>query len=190
MKIVYYRTLLTREPDVTPSEKILYSFLVSKSIERLDDIFESDGKVLNSEELSFYIKDNNNFINLAYFNNSKLAKILNMERKTIIVGMKKLRKKRYIHLDEYGDECIYVSEKLIKHGYFELHHLDVLCGETLIFYSYLKDKSKKYDNCIDTYKSAIAKNTNWTIISISKMLRKLYKLNLAERQSDGKLLIK
>ena len=48
MKIVFYKTLLTRGRNITPTERIVYSFLVSKSITYFSDLFDSDGSCIDT----------------------------------------------------------------------------------------------------------------------------------------------
>lgn len=185
MKIVFYRSLLNRGKNITPSERILYSFLVAKSISRLDQIFESNGVTLNTEELVYQIKENNNRLDICNINHSKIATELHQTRKTVIDGMRHLQQLGFI-----GDMWIYVNQYLIENGYFELLHSDILKGELLIFYSYLRDKSAKYGYCIDTYKNMMAECFGKSKVAITKLLNRLYESGLAERLDNGKLLIK
>lgn len=185
MKIVFYRALLKRAMNISPCERILYSFLVSKSILRLDDIYDNEGFSLNKEELEIQLRTNGNAINICELNHSKIARELNMTRKTIIEGMKTLKKLGYI-----SDKRICVDEELIKRGYFVLEHVDVLKGDLLIFYSYLRDKSSDYGYCIDTCKEKLAIQVGKTKTAVTKLLNKLYAVGLAQRLNNDKLLIK
>ena len=186
MKIIFYRTLLHRAKNITPSERILYSFLVAKSISRLESIFDADGQCLNLDELMVQLKDYKKRVAICELNHSKIASELNQTRKTVINGLKHLTELGYI-----GKDWIYINEVLIRHGYFELHHTDILTGELLIFYSYLRDKSAKYNCCIDTFKVKLGEQIgDKSKIAITKYLNRLYKLELAERLDNGKLLIK
>lgn len=189
MKIVFYRTLLKRAKNITPSEKIMYSFLVAKSIERLEQVFLPNGQEICQDVLSDYIDDGNQHIPLVEMNHSKMSRELNMSFPTIINGLKNLMAKGYISTNVYGEDCIYINNELIERGYFELIHSDMLCGELLIFYSFLLDKSKKYGYCIDTYKSKIAEELGKTKVAITKMLNRLYSVALAERLPNRKLKI-
>lgn len=185
MKVIFYRTLLHRAKNITPSEKILYSFLVGKTISRLESIFEAEGKYLNLDELIMQLEDCNNKVDICKLNHSKIATELNQTRKTVITGLKHLKELGFI-----GNDWIYINEDLIRHGYFELEHTDILTGELLIFYSYIREKSIKYDYCIDTYKERLGKQIGKSKVAITKYLNRLYELGLAKRLNDGKLLIK
>ena len=185
MKIVFYRTLLKGAKGLTPSEKILYSFLVAKSITRIDCAFETRGMELCLENITEEMQDSNNYIALCELNHCKIAKELHQTRRTIIDGLRHLEELGYIHNDR-----IFANERLIAHGYFELVHAEILKGELLIFYSYLLNKSEKYKYCIDTYKAAIGQQLGKTKVAITKLLNRLYEVGLAERLDNGKLLLK
>lgn len=184
MKKVFFKTLLTRAKNISANERILYSFLASKSIARTDSVFEVDGDCINQENLSFAFEEGNKRLDLCEISHSKLAKELSMSRQSVITGLKHLKELGYI-----GDDWIYVNEELIEHGYFELIHTEKISGELLIFYSYLLDKSKKYNYCIDTYKVNIGIKLNKTKVAITKLLNRLYVAGLATRNKDGKLVL-
>lgn len=183
MKIVFYKTLLKRAKDLTPTEKIIYSFLVSKSITLIPDFFNSDGTCLNIDEVYDYA-DDTHWIDLFSISIRKMANELNITQPTVINGMKKLRKLNYIN-----GEYIFVSKELLINGYFELHRLDILSGQVLIFYSYIKHKAEMFGNSIDTFRSKLAETLGIKIYSINQYLAKLYKLNLIKRLENGKLMI-
>lgn len=188
MKIIFYKTLLTRARNITPNEKILYSFLVAKSIVQIDVVFDTQGQSINMNNLFFYLNANQNKCDLCELNNTQLSKELNITRQTIITSLKHLQEQGYIGIEQ-GQKYIYVSRELIKNGYFELSDCDRINGELLIFYSFLIDKSKHYGYCLDTYITKLADLMGKTPISIKKMLHKLYKLGLAKRLDNNRLMI-
>lgn len=183
MKIIFYKTLLTGAKNLTPTERIIYSFLVSKSITFIPDFFDSDGTCLNIDGVYEYVEDNH-WIDLFPISIRKMANELNITQPTVINGMKKLRKLNYIN-----DEYIFVDKELLINGYFELHRLDLLSGQVLIFYSYIKHKAEMFGNSIDTYRSKLAETLGIKIYSINQYLAKLYKLNLIKRLDNNKLLV-
>ena len=183
MKIIFYKSLLTRAKDLSPTERIVYSFLISKSITLMNDFFDSDGTCLDVVELYSYV-DDNHWIDLYYMNNTKISSVLNVSRNTIINSIKNLKLLGYIQND-----CIFVDKDLLEKGYFELQRLDILTGELAIFYSYVKHKSLFFGGCIDTYKTKLAECLATTKIAITKLLNRLYALNLAKRLNNGKLII-
>jgi hypothetical protein len=182
MKIIFYRTLLKRAKNISPSERILYSFLVSKCISRTDSAFSQDGSEINLDNIYETIEDGNNRIELCELSHRRIALEIQQDRKTVICGLKHLKELGYI-----GDNWIYVNNELIEHGYFELHHAEVLKGELLIFYSFLLDKSKEYGYCIDTYKSRLAESFDKSVVAITKLLHRLYEIGLAKRLENGEL---
>mgnify|MGYP006895720903 FL=1 len=93
MKIVFYRTLLTRARNLTSIERIMYSFLISKSITYLDEVFDQDGSCINMDKLHDYIYENN-YIDLYPISLRKISKELNIALQTVVNGLQKLRNNR------------------------------------------------------------------------------------------------
>lgn len=182
MKIVFYKTFISSFDDLLPSEKIVYSFLISKSIFSIEDVFDKEGECLDEEVLSHI--EYGNFVELYKITNSALSKILNMSRRNVIRIHNSLIDKRYI-----ANDNIFISKEILEKGFFELYPNNNLSSELLIFYSFLKDKSKYFGGTIDTFKMKLAEEFNTTIISIKKMLNKLYKFNLIRRTENNKLLV-
>lgn len=111
-------------------------------------------------------------------NNTLISKTFNISRKTVVTAKKKIENFNSLKFEE-----------IVRRGYFELYHTDILKGELLIFYSYLADKARQYGGLIDTYKDRIANDLGKTKVSVTKLLNRLYKLGLAERREDGSLFI-
>ena len=111
--------------------------------------------------------------------NKRLSEILNINRKTVVSSMKKIKELRLIEQKDY----------IFSGGYFELTRLDILKGELLILYSFLKDKSARYGYCIDTFKAKIGEQIGKSKIAVTKLLNRLYDIGLAKRLDNGKLLI-
>lgn len=183
MKIIYYRTLLSRGRNITPTERIVYSFLVSKSITQLDEVFQQNGTGIDTALIYDYI-DENKWVDMHYISYRNLAKELNITIQTAFVSLQHLKEEDYIR-----DDKIYVNRELLEKGYFELHNSDVLTGQVLIFYSYLKDKADKNEGKVNVYKQHLAELFGVKIFSINQYLQKIYSLGIAKRLDDGKLLI-
>lgn len=185
MKVIYYRALIKGTNKLTPDEKILYSFLVSKSITDCNDLFNSDGLTINKDALY----DCDDYIELKEMNNSKISRELGITRQSIINAKQKLLDNYYIIFGKHGNAKIFAPQRLFVHGYFELQGIGKLRGDLLVFYSYLLDKSKKYNYCIDTFKYRLAEDLGKTKVSITKLLNRLYEKGYAERLKDGRLKI-
>lgn len=183
MKKVFYKSLLRGAPHLTPTERIIYSFLVSKSITYMDEVFDKYGLCLNMSDLDD-ILSTNEYIDLYPINFRRLSHELNISLRNIAYGIEKLRKNNYIK-----DNSIYVNKLLIESGYFELSDDKRLKGELLIFYSYLKHKAEKYGGCIDTFRYKLAEEIGSTKIAVTKLINRLYKLSLAKRLENNKLMI-
>lgn len=190
MKIVYYRALLHTLNELSPNEKILYSFLVAKSVTNIDEIFCANGQTIKQDELLQYLEDSGNLISLKYFSNSCLSRELHFSRRGVIDCMATLKDIGLITIDQYSETSILTSWEIITSGYFELKKSEQLTGDLLVFYSYLCDKAKFHNCLIDTMKYKLAEDFGKTKVAITKLLNRLYKLGLAERLDNGKLLIK
>lgn len=145
--------------DLTPCEKIVISYLIM-----LEDFNNLDGKKVN---------------------HTNIAKALCLSRRTVLSTMNRLES---IGICDKNKRVI-IKNDFTTRGYFELVKKDKLKGDLLIFYSYLLEKSKRYGYSIDTYKYKLAEEFGKTQIAITKLLNRLYKVGLASRLPNGKLLI-
>ena len=194
MKVIYYRTLIKIGKNITPEERILYSFLVSKSITYCNDFFNSDGTTINQDILSDSI-NYDHWLDMASINNTKIANELCITRQSVINAKQSLIEKNYIKCVSDERWFVYVNKELLENGYFELRGKENLKGDLLIFYSFLLDKSerfcykatKKCDYRIDTYKDKIAEEIGKTKIAVTKLLNRLYRIGYAKRLKNGKL---
>ena len=74
----------------------------------------------------------------------------------------------------------------ISKGYFNLIIDKGISGDLMVFYSYLRNKAKKYYE-IDTYSCRLAAIFGKSKSCISNYLHRLYELGLAARLVNGKL---
>ena len=183
MKIVFYKALFSHDLGITPCEKIIYSFLVSKTIQSLEEIHEKDGKQLNMLELDYQL-ESNAYVHKYHISNKKLMQELSMSEPTIVNGLKHLKERGLA--DKY---IIHIPTWITENGYFELIHEEILCGELLIFYSYLVDFVKRKGNYIRMKKEVMQRYIGKSPVAITKMLYRLYELKLAKRMNDGSLFI-
>lgn len=186
-KIIFYRSLLKGVKELTPNEKIVYSFLVYKSLCKTDWAFK--GGKLDKEAICCFINNNNSLISIRNFNKSKIAKTLYISVNTITRSFCNLEKYGYIKNDG-TNWWVFVNWELLSNGYFELYHLDKLKGDLAIFFAYIADKGSRHNYNIDTWKTQMAKDLDKTKLAITKLLNRLYRLKLAKRLDNGRLLVK
>lgn len=184
MKTMFYYGLLAEEV-YTPTEKIIYSFLVYKSIPLIDGAFTSDGTELDYSLIVDSI-ESDEFISMYDISQRKLAKVLNISAKSVYNSLEAL--------EFYGDinkknNTIRVSKRLLQGRYFPLLVDSGLKAELLIFYSYLKHKCDHFGGSIDTFKYKIAQDFCTTKIAVTNMLNRLYRKGFAERLPNGRLKI-
>lgn len=183
MKIIFYRSLIGRAKNLTPNERMMYSFLVSKTIAQMGEHFDFE-KHLMLNDLYDFLQEKNNRLNVYEISYKKLADELNISFQSAINGYRSLIANKYIVNGE-----IYISKELIENGYFIIPEIHRLKGEALLFYSFLKDRSRKYDGEIDTYRYKLAELFGVKEPTIKQLLSKLYKFRLIERLNNGKLKI-
>lgn len=120
---------------------------------------------------------------------SRMSRELHISLNTIIRTFHDLEKNGYIKSCD-GQWKVYVDWELLSGGYFELHRLGEVNGMLAIFYAYLADKGSRHDYNIDTWKVQMARDLDTTFIAITNLLNRLYRLNLAKRLDNGRLLVK
>lgn len=187
MKNVFYNCLFQdkRFPEI--NDKIIYSYLVYKSLACVDGAFQS-----GDSEFDFYtVKDFlefNNFIEIKHITPYKMSKDLNMSINAIKSRLKTLVRIGAINMDK---DWLYVGYiKQIKTSkYFELASNTDLKGEKLVIYSYLKHKSFATNGIIHTYDKVQTEELGLSKKHYQKILCELYKDYYIERLESGKLKI-
>nr|DAW10738.1 MAG TPA: hypothetical protein [Caudoviricetes sp.] len=184
MKMMFYQELLS-EMEYTPNEKIIYSFLIYKSITLIDCAFTSDGTELDYNEIVNTLEWDN-VVTMYSISQRKLANALGIANKSVFNALKTLDYYSDINLKQ---SLIKIQPKIIKGKFFPLLLESGLKGELLIFYSYLKHKSEYFGGTIDTFKYKLAEEFHTTKIAVTNMLNRLYRKGFAERLENGKLKI-
>jgi len=177
MKVNYYRKLLWwRNDKFTPTDLIVYDFLLMKSISICYDAFEKDGSGINLDALSEFLGLSDNKLDLYSISYRKLAEELNISLASTYNSIRHLKQLKLL-----GDDWIYCDVETIKGGYFAIRTdlKQEIGGKLLIFYSWLCDRAK--DNIVDAYRSTIAKYFNDKETNIHNMIQRLYKLGFVER---------
>lgn len=178
----FYKELLY-DNSLTPNERIVYSYLIYKSITYIDSAFSSDGSELDINVINDTL-ESERYIAMHKISYRKLADELCMSPRSVIDILHDF--KFYGIID--GDD-IHVPVEIVNGGYFPICFRDGLNGKLLIFYSYIKNKSEKFGGQIDTFKWKLAEELKTTKIAITNMLNRLYKLKLAKRLSNGNLIV-
>lgn len=189
MKVIFYRTLLNRAKNLMPNEKIMYSFLVSKSLSQTGWAFNEKERKLDKEALSYFFRNLGNWVPMCNITKAKMSKELCIGINTVTRNFCNLEKYGYIKNDG-TNWWVFVNWELLSNGYFELYHLDKLKGDLAIFFAYIADKGSRHNYNIDTWKTQMAKDLDKTKLAITKLLNRLYRLDLAKRLDNGRLLVK
>lgn len=185
MYYVFYKKLLSDPKWVmlTPNQKIVYSYAISKSIIKIPDLFNKDGDGIDMSYLDF-AKCGNNVIALDFEVKSwgKLANDLGISRRSMTDIKASLLTYGFI-----DDNRVYFDRDILSSGYFRLIYGCGLSKMLLILYSWLYEKSKSFNFTIDTYEWCIAKQFNISLSNIENMMSRLSKKGYVTRlfNSDG-----
>lgn len=187
MKNVFYNCLFGdyRLPEI--NDKIIYSYLVYKSLATIDGVFSNE-----YSEFDFnVIKDfwgENSYTGILHITPYKISKDLNMSINTIKSRMKVLESIGFI---KNGDDYLYIgyTPEIKESKYFELMVDTKLKGEKLVVYSYLKNKSASSCGIIHTFDKKQASEFHLSKKHYQKILCELYKDYYIERLENGKLKI-
>lgn len=180
MKVNYYRRLLRWDGKLTPTDRIVYDFLLTKSISVCCEIFETDGSGINIEALVEYLKDSGNRLDIYSISYRKLAKELGISLASTYNSLTKLKSLLLI-----GDDWIDCNPDIPRGGYFEVRMdlLNEISGKLLIFYSWLCDRAK--NGVVDAHRKIMAKYFNDKETNIHNMLQRLHSMGFVERESDS-----
>lgn len=167
-----------------PTDRIIYSYLVYKSIASLDAAFDSQGDFAY-EEIRDELNEGNEciFEKVSYY---KIGKDLDISINTVRASLVRLA---FSGLFQEDEEYFYIYyTKGIKDGfYFELETDTRLKGMKLIFYSYLKSKAKRYGGFIPQRDYIQYREMNISRKFYQKLLCELSKDGYMERTKNGKL---
>lgn len=185
MYYVFYKKLLSGQKWVmlTPNQKIVYSYAISKSIIKNPDLFNKDGDGIDMSYLDS-VECCSNVISLDFEVKSwvKLANDLGISRRSMTDIKASLFTYGFI-----DDNRVYFDKDILSSGYFRLICDCGLSKMLLILYSWLYEKSKSFDFTIDTYEWYIAKQFNLSLSNIENMISRLSKKGYVTRlfNSDG-----
>lgn len=187
MKIVFYKQLLADHTTSmwTPSQQIVYSYLLSQSILDIKDLYDAEGKHVDLENL-FNSFCNDGYIDLYKYNVNKMSALLNLSKQNIYDCLE------FLSINEVIRNClIFCPQKIVSLGYFELKVESKLSKQLLIFYSWLCERGKQYNSTIDTYSYRLGELYHTSDTNIRVMLHRLSQKGYIERNSkNGKLFIK
>lgn len=169
---VFYQGLSAKECDLSPAEKIVYSFIVYHSICDMDCAFDKELGTFDEKAVRETIWNENRIISLPmkFFNDGKFCVVTLISKSTnISIGkvseaIKSLSSKGLLDLD---NGYVFVTAYIHISNYFKLHREKNkrLRGELLIFYSWL------------VY---LTRNNNGIIYTTQKKLSQMYHCNRVE----------
>lgn len=182
MKVAFFRHLLEdrNTSQWTAAQQIVYSHLLSQSILRTIEAFSKDGTSIDYLEL-LDLRGVEQELDLCDYKVAKLSTQLNLSRQNVYDCLMFLQANGYVHNGE-----IYCPEGIISHGYFELRTDTGLSKQLLIFYSWLVERGKDYNNIVDTYVYRMAQLFNTNNNNIKTLIHRLSEKGFVKRVRDGR----
>lgn len=184
MKNVFYTCLFREETLSEPTDKIIYSYLVYKSLASFDCAFDHDGNFVYEEvKEQLQYQESIGFLKIS---NYKIAKDLSLSISTVTSSLKRIED---AGLFESDDEYFYLAytDEIKESKYFLLCQDSGLKGDKLIYYSYLKSKSEYYGGVVPQKDYIQYREMNISRKYYQKIICELKKLGIAERLPNGKL---
>ena len=160
---------------MTAMDKIVYSQILYRSLWDSNASFTKDGDF----SLSYYLEDNDGWVDIGWSVDESLAKELNISRRQYYQSKKNLQDSGYISKDGV------LLLDGVTDTFFELKVNSGMRGLSLIVYSYLFNKTRKY-GWVDKYHKAIAKELNITERGLQQILAKLIKCGLVQTKEGYK----
>ena len=198
MKSVFYSGLLDDYCGLTPAEKIVYSFMVYKSICRLDGVFDKETGQLDTCIVKEEIENCNNILELPYefYHNGRfeaggiISESTNVSTGMVSYVLTSLEQKGLLSLRSETIKVKYIEFD----RFFELMSgtSDKLRGELLIFYSWLVYLTRNYNGTLKMTKEKIASYyyDGCTLDTIKSLIKRLMKLGFVERDEYRRLILK
>lgn len=148
MKIRFYRYLFQNMKELTPTEKVVYSYVLSHSI-ALEPMFYDDERHICKQYIVEFLEEKiaigaRSRVKRYKLSQSKIAKDLGMSRNTVKAVMDSLYEKYTV-----TDSTIDCPIELINTGYVECD--TDLSGKQLVLYLYLKDRSQPNHGIITSW---------------------------------------
>ena len=178
--MIFYRYLFKNVKILSINERLVYSNLLDYSL-KLSDVFFEDG-IFQREHLMEYIDKNTNDVGwgnipLLLPSLKELSRKLGIARNTLKKILNKFKGLRLI-----DGNTIKCNKELFDLGYLILPDGLGIKGQLLVFYTFLKYRSKSFGGTIDTWAIALEEYTG-----INK--RVINKKGLVQRLSSNKLKI-
>lgn len=178
-KLVFYKRLLFDDVGLTPTEKMLYSYLVNVAISQTDDVFDKE----DGSYCSIVLDELETLDLPPLYQNEITRQFKVFSQGAISLAYNGLKEK---HIIDETSQSIQLN-KLHSFGYFTI---DVDCGlrgELLIFYSWLKDLGKG-GNILATMEK-LSSMYNVRLTNIRDYLFRLRSKNYIMRNEKGNIVL-
>lgn len=180
MRVIYYRKLLKWDVPLTPTDFIIYDFLLMKSVITSSELYYRDGTTICLDALDEHLSSNENKMDLYSISRQKIAEELGISVASVYNSMKHLKENKLL-----SDVWITCGTSILRGGYFELR-MDLkheINGKLLVFYSWLCDRANNF--IVDAFRNKMSEYFNDSPQSIHNMLQRLYKLGFVEREEKS-----
>ena len=183
MNVVFYTCLFGNKDLPEINDKIIYSYLVYKSISEIDGIFDYEGN-FNQKVLAEYFEYYDS-LSLYEISPYRISKDLSLSINTV-----KARLRYLIHSNILDcDNNIYILPKIKNSTYFKLEMETGLKGNDLVVYSFLLGKADRFHGKITTYNGIQCKELSMSKKNYEKVLCSLSQKGFIYRDKNNTLLI-
>ncbi|SDJ13408.1 hypothetical protein SAMN05192582_11306 [Bacteroides ovatus] len=183
MNTVFYTCLFGNKYLPEINDKIIYSYLVYKSISEIDGIFDYEGN-FNQETLMEYFNEYN-YSTLYEISPYKIAKDLSLSINTVKARLRYLIQSKIIDFNNN----IYIFPAIKNSTYFKLEMGTGLKGNDLVVYSFLFGKAERFHGKITTYNGIQCKELGMSKKNYEKVLCSLSQKGFIYRDKNNALLI-
>lgn len=183
MNAVFYTCLFGNNNLPEINDKIIYSYLVYKSISEIESVFDYEGN-FNQEALMEYFEEYNHLA-LCEISPYRISKDLSLSINTVKSRLRYLI--QFKILDCNNNLCIFPEIK--DSAYFKLEMETGLKGNDLVVYSFLLGKAERFHGKITTYNGIQCKELGMSKKNYEKVLCSLSRKKLIYRDKNNALSI-
>lgn len=188
---VYYKYLFNKRDSISDIEGMAYSYLIYKALNNPDFFNRETGKIDMVRVRSFLRSSfldgpaESLELDLEGINKSKMAKEASIARSSVYTIIERLKEKGLV--DKHHVSC---PIELLDGHYIEYPNDTKLIGQQLVFYGFLLDRGRDYNDIVDTWPSRLAELFCTSEENVNFLISTLCSLGYVRRLGNHRLKIK